>query len=528
MTSFVPSKTPVVCICLYLLLTTSVLLATLHKTQGHFTYSLDDPYIQLSLSEDLAYGHYGLNAGEPSSPSSSPLWPFLLLPFAGTSTHAFVPLIWNMLFGVAASWLIGCSIERWPNRPNPSSRPFVLKQMAAGLLMVPTANLVGITFIGMEHMLEILLALAVAYGFNEALDGRSVPAWCLAAAAVGPLVRYESLAITVATALLLIGLHRKKAAAVVLAAALIPLAAFSVFLHGLGLPLLPSSVLVKSGAFERPAAPTSPLAMPFGELRTTASDLLSTGNRWAMLALVLLLVFAAWRTADSARRRIFAAAAMVPALQLIFGPFGGFHRYEIYATAFAALVLMCAAAHRLIPSAAVYAVLIILAARSLQFTLNTPRAADGIYGQQYQMHRFITEFFPTRFAVNDIGLVSYQKPSSSYVLDLSGLNSLEAARAQNRDAEWLGDIARRHDMALAMIPAFGDVPSNWTLLGELRLMQPPITAAHRCVAFYSTNPATVKPLTDALQRFIPTLPPETQFLPPQQSSSDRELADCRD
>jgi hypothetical protein len=526
MISFVPSKTPLVCVCFYLLLTTSVLVAILHKTRGHFTYSLDDPYIQLALSENLAHGHYGLNAGEPSSPSSSPVWPFLLVPFAGTPAHAFVPLIWNMLFGIAASWLIGCSIERWPGRPEIPSRAYALKQMAAGLLMVLTANLVGITFIGMEHLLETLLALAVAYGFTEALDRRSVPAWCLAAAALGPLVRYEALAITVATALLLVALHRTKVAAVVLTAALIPLAAFSLFLHRLGLPLLPTSVLVKSGAFERPAAHVSALSVLLEILRTSASNLLRTGNRWAMLTLVLLLAVAALRTADSRRRRIFAAAALVPALQLVFGPFGGFHRYEIYATAFASLILLCAAARRIIPSAAIFAALIVFSVRSLQFTLNTPRAADGIYGQQYQMHRFVTEFFPTRFAVNDIGLVSYQKPPSSYMLDLSGLNSLEAARAQNRDPAWLAQIARRHGIVLAMIPTLGEVPANWTPLGELRLMQSPITAAHRCVGLYSTDPAAAKPLSVALQRFIPTLPPETQFLPPGQSSN--EASACRD
>jgi hypothetical protein len=261
-------------------------------------------------------------------------------------------------------------------------------------------------------------------------------------------------------------------------------------------------------------------------LRGSASNLLRTGNRWAMLTLVLLLAVAALRTADSRHRRILAAAALVPALQLVFGPFGGFHRYEVYATAFAALILLYAAAQRIIPSAAIFAVLIVFGARSLQFTLNTPRAADGIYGQQYQMHRFVTEFFPTRFAVNDIGLVSYQKPASSYVLDLSGLNSLEAARAQNRDPAWLAEIARRHGIVLAMVPALGEAPSNWTPLGELRLMQPPITAAHRCVAFYSTDPATAEPLSDALQRFVPTLPPQTQFVPPQQSSN--RLSDCRD
>jgi hypothetical protein len=252
--------------------------------------------------------------------------------------------------------------------------------------------------------------------------------------------------------LLLIGMHRKKAASAVLAASLIPLAAFSLFLHGLALSLLPTSVLVKSEAFERPAAHASALSMLLDILRSSASSLLRTGNRWAMLALVLLLGFAAWRSADSRCRRIFAAAALLPALQLVLGPFGGFHRYEIYATVFAALILLYAAVQRIIPSAAIFAVLIVFGARS---PVHPQHAARG--GRHLRpavpdaslRHGVL----PYTIRRQDVGLVSYHKPASSYVLDLSGLNSLEAARAQNRDPAWLAQIARRHRIALAMPPS---------------------------------------------------------------------------
>lgn len=41
-------------------------------------YTLDDPYIHLSLAENLLRGHYGVNLDEVASPSSSILYPFLL------------------------------------------------------------------------------------------------------------------------------------------------------------------------------------------------------------------------------------------------------------------------------------------------------------------------------------------------------------------------------------------------------------------------------------------------------------------
>jgi len=38
-------------------------------------YSLDDPYIHLALAENMARGHFGVNLGEASNPSSSIIWP---------------------------------------------------------------------------------------------------------------------------------------------------------------------------------------------------------------------------------------------------------------------------------------------------------------------------------------------------------------------------------------------------------------------------------------------------------------------
>src|SRR5262245_45707833 len=43
---------------------------------GTFTYTLDDPYIHLSVSEQIRSGSYGINPHEASAPSSSILYPF--------------------------------------------------------------------------------------------------------------------------------------------------------------------------------------------------------------------------------------------------------------------------------------------------------------------------------------------------------------------------------------------------------------------------------------------------------------------
>src|SRR5262245_54827593 len=74
--------------------------------QGGFTYTLDDPYIHLALAENIARGHYGVNLGELSAPSSSVLWPFLLAPFARASWGDLAPLLLNLAAGALTVELV--------------------------------------------------------------------------------------------------------------------------------------------------------------------------------------------------------------------------------------------------------------------------------------------------------------------------------------------------------------------------------------------------------------------------------------
>src|SRR5437870_4515889 len=76
------------------------LVAILRLNNGHLVYSLDDAAIHLALAENIARGHYGVNLGEFSSPSSSILWPFLLAPFAGSRVGEYAPLVFDLLAAV--------------------------------------------------------------------------------------------------------------------------------------------------------------------------------------------------------------------------------------------------------------------------------------------------------------------------------------------------------------------------------------------------------------------------------------------
>src|SRR5476649_158349 len=74
-----------------------------------FVYSLDDPYIHLALARQIMHGHYGINPGEFAAPSSSILWPFFLVPFAGTGFDEWAPLAINVAALYATMWWL----QRW-------------------------------------------------------------------------------------------------------------------------------------------------------------------------------------------------------------------------------------------------------------------------------------------------------------------------------------------------------------------------------------------------------------------------------
>ncbi len=230
----------------YLALATCLFFAILKRNGGQFTYALDDPYIHLALSEGIARGHYGINPGEPASPSSSVLWPFLLAIFGRFSWQVYVPLGLNLLAGLAAALLIGAAVARWTGPP--PTEPANTERWRRGISVVGLifiGNLLGLTFVGMEHTLQVLLAGIGAWGLIDCLRGRQIPRWVLVCTAVAPMVRYENLAITAALAVALLGWRQRGRAAALVAASLAPLLLFSLFLHHLGLPWLPTSVLVK-------------------------------------------------------------------------------------------------------------------------------------------------------------------------------------------------------------------------------------------------------------------------------------------
>ena len=228
----------------------------------------------------------------------------------------------------------------------------------------------------------------------------------------------------------------------------------------------------------------------------------------------LIFVGLTWGATTRRRRFIFGAAAALGGLQLLIGPFGWFHRYEVDASIFLVFFCMRVLAERPGFLFGYFALgLLFCASPYIQGTEDTSAASLEIYRQQYQMHRFVTDFYDGDYAINDLGLASFERRPGAYVLDVAGIGSAEAAGQQGKTADWMEGIVRRHGIHLAILyPEWFDIPRSWTPVA--RMCEPNeqrVIVSQRCVVFYSTTPDAAETIRVDLKRFVPTLPPEVLF-----------------
>jgi len=485
--------------------------AMIYFCNGKFCYTLDDPYIHLALSKQIAVGHYGLNPGEFSSPSSSILYPFLLAAAAPSPFHEYAPLAINVL---AMLLTLAMTLQFFTRLGLASTdRPLRRTLLAVGFIVF--TNTFGVVFTGMEHSLQFLFALSIVTGLIVFLEDDRI-LWRLPAAMIlGPLIRYEALALSFAAAAVLAVLRPRQAAAL-LVLTIAPVAAFSAFLHQLGLPWLPSSVLAKSDFLGLLTHPQERYLFTLQRARV-----------FGVLGVLLLgtQLFKGLRAIPV--RMLLGFCAAIGLAHVLFGAYGSLFRYEGYL--FLSLVAVAIYCYRdliaaLLRNPNVARLLTLLGLAAVPFgwfvhfpLVVNPLAARNVYEQQYQVHRFAVDFHRGPIGVNDLGRVAYENPY--YVLDLFGLGSDAARTARQAQApDQLASLAKQKNVAVAAIYSSwfeNNLPKSWTPLARLSLSGRKIGAAEAAVTFYATDPAFAGDLLRELAAFAPTLPAgvRLEFLP---------------
>ena len=161
-----------------------------------------------------------------------------------------------------------------------------------------------------------------------------------------------------------------------------------------GLPLLPSSVLLKSRLAEAAYEGSNTLGLFY---YNHDASLRNPFGRWlAVLGVAIAL------RADRRAAIVCGAVLVAVSAHLLAGQYGWFHRYEVYVFALGSLALLYIVAHlRSALGSRQWAVARIGAIFLVGFgstpyvsaAIETPLASRGIYDQQYQMGVFARELY---------------------------------------------------------------------------------------------------------------------------------------
>jgi hypothetical protein len=492
----------------FLLLFVIELLAILVLNDGKFIYTMDDTYIHLAVAEEIARGHYGVNNPEFSAPCSSALWPFLIAPLARTPISEYVPLVLNALLGIMTCWFLLKEVRRvMPEEVGMSSN--FARAAATGVVLL-ACNVMGLVFSGMEHNLQLLLALLVAAGIVRVAKTGECDKWLIIAAVCGPLIRYENLALTAVACIVL--LVKKRSAQAVLIGAMtgVGLGLFSWFLVANGQSPMPSSIIAKSHL----AGDAGRIASTWFALQNSFID----SRGLIILLLVAALCGLALRKGAGPSKLAALALAGAGFLHACFGAYGWYHRYECYmfgALIFGLISLAADPTNGVVKqwsrasTALVCFFGLVISFPYLIGLCTVPFASNNIYEQQFQMHRFVTEWWKKPVAVNDLGWVSYR--NDRYVLDLWGLGSNKAlkARRENKDFSWMPKMAEEHNVELAMVYSQW-VPGKsvgWIKVGEIHLSRKRITPAASSVVFFATDAKYISEIEEKLKDFSESVPP---------------------
>lgn len=468
-----------------MLLMGALIAACVAYAGGALVYTLDDPYIHLALARAIQHGGYGINLGEWASPSSSILWPLILALPTGALNEVW-PLIINVACVCLCVDLLGRVIA-------PSGcKPWVTT--ASALAIALGLNLFGLAMTGMEHSLQVLLVMYVAYRLS---DGQAPDAPLYLALVAMPLIRYECLVLSLPILAYLFLFKDQKRSALLTTLALVSLLlGFSFFLHRLGLPWLPCSVIAKSSG-------SGPV-----------SNFMANWN--AQPAMAVMLVWLAY--AHRQNLAFFSWVLLLPVIGFMLGGRSGwFGRYEVFMVAHVALFSLRAWVAGMAPDptrpgmagSKANSVQIGFAALALAVafpglllcTLRSPLASRNIAQQQVVMAEMVREL-KQPVAINDLGLVALR--SGQYVLDLGGLGSYDAFKARqlsSGQAEWIQGVMAAKSIHFALIYDmwFPDRPGDWIKVGELVLPNKAVTSASDTVSLYANTPASATQLRQLIQ-----------------------------
>ena len=440
-------------------------------TRGVFAYPLDDAFIHMGIARNLAlHGVWGISPFGFVSASSSILYPPLLAAvFIVTGPHIVIPLMLNLLSGIA----ILVVMQRWLRRQglSPLSQLVIL---LAAIFFIPLPVIISI---GMEHTLQILFCFLFIYRFSDWLAAgvqSGQKHWKVSPEVFiyGVLVtatRYEGILLIMVACALLLYYRQWELSLELGIISMLPVIIFGIYAMFNGNFFLPNSVLLKADAI--PMTPAGILDFVthgiFQKLfyDTPTTSAVSIERLLIVLPLTYFVFFQQLRK-DLTYRCILIFLMAATFLHMSLANTNWFYRYEAYLPGCAVLVIGSLIAKygrelfmkKSWPSrwVGIFITLLLFlpfVLRSRDALRDVQGACHNIYDQNYNMGRFLHEYYDTTtVAINDLGCPSYFL--SGKLIDLWGLGNIEVAQSKRNNyygTPFLDSLIRKEKVKIAVV-----------------------------------------------------------------------------
>lgn len=496
---------------------------------GKFIYPIDDAYIHLSISKNIAEkGIWGVTEHEFSSSSSSLLYPLILsflIKIFGNIIYLpiFINLAAVLLLCYALFKILSPVFIRFNAYKNSYWKETILLFTVVILILFLIPALM-LALIGMEHTLQIAVNILFIFYLSEFIikKKQKTQIYLTVLAFFVTAIRYEGLFIIAIAFAILIYAKEYKTAFFILLSAILPITIYGIISMLNGWSFLPNSIIVKSTK-PKGFSLESMFYYPFQWLKKLISEkhLLSL----FITSLAFLIVNIRFKRKIYEAKNLWILFTLVLIiLQLTSARTGWAYRYEAYIIAIGIIGLIINLfdifkfGTNELKTASVILTFILFSlciSRAVDSVWNAPVMSRNVYEQPYSTAQFLKEYYNNSTVVlNDIGACTYF--TNIKLVDFVALGSKETLdlKIQNNvNSESLGRLSQDKNVEIAVLydEVWDDyIPQNWRRAAELQIENNIICYRDKII-FYAVGDIELLKLKYHLMLFKNKIPQTVKF-----------------
>lgn len=476
-----------------------ILYLSMAVTGGGIHYALDDAYIHMAIAKNIVnYGVYGVGPEQIAFASSSPVWTALLsFIFLFTQSEA-VPMILSIFFSyliVLATYLIAREMDCTKNQ-----------SALASIFVILFMPMTPIVFGGMDQIVHIFFFLLLILFFIKSEKDNKFNNIFYAVSIIAGGSRIENLFITAPICVYLFYKKEYKKSIIFLICCISIFTIHGVYSYHMGEYPLPTSIVAKGGVIDTYKSYGMFTAINYGFVKTVFKT--------PIMNMLIILCIVIFLTTKNKTLSLIILSNII--LHMSFAETGWFYRYEAYLVC--VVLILCAKYinHNKLLTILIIAFLLYCGSRSAWANFSTPFAVKNTYEQQYQMGRFVKEYYNNdTVLLNDLGGIAYH--SDANIIDIAGLASVDFVRAKKaglKDSEYIDNYAKEKNVSIGIIydtyiKPYGGVPPRWNKVAEWNITWT-ITAGDEFICFYSLNENKTEQLIQNLHEFEDELPEDVR------------------